>query len=80
MVFYRILCDDERCNSLVAESASEAWANFEKQGGKNGTIATGTSFNAVVSVRADRPNGSRTNDGIGKIGEHPDLVWDGIMP
>lgn len=78
MVYYKIVCDDELCDSSTFESASEAWADFEKKGGKNGTIVTGTSFNAASIMRANRPNGSRTTDGMGMFGELPDLVWDGI--
>ena len=79
MVYYKIVCDDESCDSNAFESASEAWTDFfERKGGKNGTIVTGTSFNAATIMRANRPNGSRTNDGMGRFGELPDLVWDGI--
>ena len=81
MVYYKIVCDDELYDSRTCESTSEAWADFyERKGGKNGIIVTGTSFNAASIMRANRPNGSRTNDGMGRFGEIPDLVWDGLMP
>ena len=79
MVYYKIVCDDENYDSRACESASNAWADFfERKGGKNGTIVTGTSFNAASVMRANRPNGSRTTDGMGKFGELPNLVWDGL--
>ena len=81
LVYYKIVCADEEYDSRVFETAREAWADFyERKGGKNGKIGTGTSFNAASVMRAKRPNGSRTNDGMGRFGELPDLVWDGLTP
>ena len=77
MVYYKIVCDDESLDSGVFETAIEAWKDFGENGGMGGKITTGTSFNATSYMKAKFPNGSRTNDGIGRYGELPDLVWDG---
>ena len=77
MVYYKIVCADENYDSDVFDTASEAWADFKNNGGTDGKITTGTSFNAAYFMKA-RHTSSRTTDGMGRYGELPDLVWDGV--